>query len=100
MAHPSGSGVRPATIPELMPQLELPGKQADRPPDKRKTGFRAVAPFVLGALVAALAISNRDEVEVHWLVTTWRTPLVVLIVVSVVAGMLVGWLLGARRRRG
>lgn len=83
-----------------MADVELPRKQGDDLSEKRRTGLRGVAPFALGGLVTALAISNRDEVEVHWLVTTWRTPLVVLIAVSVVSGMVVGWLLGARRRRG
>lgn len=61
--------------------------------------MRAAVPFALGAVLAALAISNRDEVEVDWVVTTSRTPLVVLIVVSVLAGILLGWVLGARRGR-
>ncbi len=82
-----------------MPEPEL-REGAPGVPRKRTTRLRAVLPFALGALVAALAISNRDEVEVDWLVSTWRTPLVALMALCVVAGMLLGWMLGARRRRG
>jgi uncharacterized integral membrane protein len=80
-------------------KVQLPEELSRVPTAKRGRRARSIVPFAVGALVAALAISNRGEVEVDWLITTWRTPLVVLIVVSVLAGMLVGWLLGARRGR-
>ena len=66
---------------------------------ERSRGERArlIATLVLAALGAAFALANLDEVGVNWLVGTWRTPLIVVIAVSVLVGAALGYLLGRRR---
>jgi uncharacterized integral membrane protein len=53
--------------------------------------------LVLGALGAAFALLNLDEVAVNWIVGTWRTPLIIVIAVSVLVGAMLGFLVGRRR---
>jgi uncharacterized integral membrane protein len=56
---------------------------------------------VLAAFVAAFALVNLGDVKVHWIVTTGRTPLIVVIAVAFILGMLVDRLvIRARRKRG
>ena len=42
---------------------------------------------ILGALVALFGVLNFDEVDVNWLFGTWSTPLIVVIVLCLAAGM-------------
>jgi uncharacterized integral membrane protein len=67
-----------------------------------KENRRMVAGLVVGALVAAFAVVNRDSVEVNWLVTTSETPLIIVIALSFLVGAFLGWLTTtlSRRRRG
>jgi uncharacterized integral membrane protein len=53
--------------------------------------------LVLGAVGAAFAVLNLDEVAVNWIVGTWRTPLIIVIAVSVLVGALLGFLVGRKR---
>ena len=59
---------------------------------------RLVFALVVGAVAAAFAVLNFDEVEVNWLITTSSTPLVIVIVVAFAAGAVTGWLLARRSR--
>jgi uncharacterized integral membrane protein len=55
---------------------------------------------VIGAIVAAFALLNLNDVKVHWLVATGRTPLILVIVLAFLLGIVVDRLmLRARRRR-
>ena len=66
-----------------------------------KENRRLLAGLIIGAVVAAFAVVNRDDVEVDWLVTTSQTPLIVVIVLAFALGALAGWLasaIGHRRR--
>jgi uncharacterized integral membrane protein len=63
----------------------------------RRDRIRLIAMTLLGVAIVAFALLNLDEVEVHWLITTGSTPLIVVIVVSFLAGMLADRLL--RRRK-
>jgi uncharacterized integral membrane protein len=59
---------------------------------------RQIAVLVLAALGVAFAVANLDEVKVNWVIDTWKTPLIVVIALSMVIGGGLGFL--AARRRG
>ena len=42
---------------------------------------------IVGALVTLFGVLNFDEVDVNWLFGTWSTPLIVVIVLCLAAGM-------------
>ncbi len=57
-----------------------------------------------GGLIAAFAVLNTGEVEVNWVFGTFRTPLIIVILVCLGVGLAVGlasgWRgKGARQRR-
>jgi uncharacterized integral membrane protein len=58
---------------------------------------RQIAVLGLAALGIAFGVANLDEVDVNWLLGTWETPLIIVILVSMLAGAGLGFL-GARRR--
>ena len=58
---------------------------------------RQIAALVLAALGIAFAVLNLDEVRVNWLLATWRTPLIVVIALSMVVGAALGFLVSRRR---
>jgi lipopolysaccharide assembly protein A len=64
----------------------------------RSDQAKLIVAGVLGALIVVFALANADEVEVDWLVTTAQTPLIVVIVVSFLAGAVTG-ALALRRLR-
>jgi uncharacterized integral membrane protein len=74
-------------------------KPPAKPVDKRERA-RRIAALVIAALVIVLAVANLDEVTVHWVVATTRTPLIVVIAVSFVLGLGGGYLLRGRRAAG
>ena len=89
--------------PDLEKLTAAPGSTADtgraRTPARRDRA-RLVAAGILGALIAAFAIVNLNDVKVHWLLTTGQTPLIIVIAVAFLLGMLVDRLLiRARRKR-
>ncbi|MDQ4040989.1 MAG: LapA family protein [Actinomycetota bacterium] len=55
--------------------------------------------LVLVALVGAFAALNLDEVRVNWALGTWRTPLIVVIAVSLGLGIAIGALAARRKSR-
>ena len=61
---------------------------------------RTAAAVALGVIVTLLAVLNLDEVEVNWILGTWQTPLIVVIVLSVAAGLAIGFALAHRRVKG
>lgn len=81
-----------------------PPAPASAPPKKRggplaKENRRLVLGLVVGAIVAAFAIVNLDQVRVNWLVTETDTPLILVIAVTFALGALLGWLFGQVRHR-
>jgi uncharacterized integral membrane protein len=58
---------------------------------------RQVAALVLAALGGVFAAVNFDEVKVNWILDTWRTPLIVVIALSMVFGAALGFLVSRRR---
>jgi uncharacterized integral membrane protein len=77
---------------------------ADVPPQRavpaRRDRARLIAAGVIGALIAVFAVVNLNQVKVHWLVTTGKTPLILVIGVAFVLGIVVDRLaVRARRKR-
>ena len=63
---------------------------------------RLAVALVAGGLIAVFAVLNTDEVEVNWILGTAQTPLILVIVVSLLVGGLVGYVAarrGSRARR-
>ncbi|MFL5819544.1 MAG: hypothetical protein ACJ76S_02530 [Solirubrobacteraceae bacterium] len=69
-----------------------------RAPDRGGQG-RLIAGAVLGGLAVLFAVLNLAEVRVHWIIATWYTPLIVVILLSLVIGWTLGWLT-TRHRTG
>ena len=59
---------------------------------------RTLVLVAVAAVLVAWAFANQDEVEVDWLFDTTSGPLVVVILVSAGFGLVIGMLLGWRRR--
>jgi uncharacterized integral membrane protein len=64
----------------------------------RETG-RLLAAVVLGALLALFAVLNSQSVRIHWIVTTTRLPMIVVIVGCGLIGAVCSWLLARHRRK-
>lgn len=72
----------------------------DRTERKIRAGqtVRIVLLVVIAGVLAAWAFANRDDVEVDWLFDTTTGPLVVVILLSAGIGLVLGLLIGWRRR--
>lgn len=75
-----------------------PAKRPGDKPDKTAS-TRLAAAGVLGALAVVFAVINLDKVEVDWLIGSWQTPLIVVIVVSMLLGAGLDRLLVRRARK-
>jgi uncharacterized integral membrane protein len=78
--------------------------EATRPPARpttpdRKARARQLVVIALTVLATLFAVLNLDKVSVNWIVGTWRTPLIVVIAVSMLVGAGAGFL-AARRTSG
>jgi uncharacterized integral membrane protein len=72
---------------------------ADSAAVEKRSRARQVGVLVLVGLGVAFAVLNLDKVGVNWIVGTWRTPLIVVIAVSMLVGAAAGFLVGRRRER-
>jgi uncharacterized integral membrane protein len=52
---------------------------------------------VAAVLLAVFAALNTDDASVNWILGTWSTSLIVVILLSGVLGFAIGWLVRARR---
>ena len=75
-----------------------PDQQAVVKADRRNRA-RLVAAAVIGGVVAAFALLNLNDVKVHWLVASGRTPLILVIVVAFALGVAVDRLVIFRAKR-
>jgi uncharacterized integral membrane protein len=57
---------------------------------------RQIAVLALAAIGVVFAAANLDEVKVNWVIDTWRTPLIVVIALSIVVGGALGFLVSRR----
>jgi uncharacterized integral membrane protein len=60
---------------------------------------RLTAAAIIGAVVAAFAIVNLENVKIHWIVTTGHVPLILIIALAFLLGMAADRLLVVRARR-
>jgi len=51
----------------------------------------------LAAVGGVFAAVNLDDVKVNWILGTWKTPLIVVIALSLVIGSALGFLVSRRR---
>jgi uncharacterized integral membrane protein len=58
---------------------------------------RQIAALVLAGMGVTFAAVNLDEVDVNWVLGDWRTPLIVVIALSMVIGAALGFLVSRRR---
>jgi uncharacterized integral membrane protein len=58
---------------------------------------RQIGALVLAGAGVAFAVANLDEVRVNWLLGNWRTPLIVVIALSMLVGVALGFLVSRRR---
>ncbi len=65
----------------------------------RRDRARLVASAIIGAVVAAFALLNLDNVRVHWIVATGQTPLILVIVLAFLLGMAADRLFVVRAKR-
>jgi uncharacterized integral membrane protein len=74
----------------------------ERPPKQRDYLSKTIAAVAVAILLIAFGLSNRDDVPIDWLVTTTKTPLIIVIVVSAALGAILGGLAvrGRSRRAG
>ncbi len=66
---------------------------------RRSVNPKLVVAIVLVALLALFGILNGDRVEVDFVVTSQRAPLIVVIALSAVLGAVIGGLLQWQARR-
>lgn len=64
------------------------GTSSGKPPADPRARVRVAVAVVVTALVTLFAVVNLDQVSVNWIVGTWDTPLIVVIVLSAVLGAL------------
>lgn len=67
---------------------------------QRRDRGRLIAAAIIGAVIAVFAVVNLDQVRVHWIVTTGKTPLILVIGVAFLLGIVVDRLaIRVRRKR-
>ena len=92
-----------ASKPTKKPAVTAPDS---RPPSSRpglgmakRERARLIGLGVLGALEVDFGVLNFHSVEVNWLLGSWSTPLIVVIIVSMLLGMAIDRILVRRSRK-
>jgi lipopolysaccharide assembly protein A len=80
------------------PTERTPAKRPEDKPDRAGT-TRMAAAAILGGIAAVFAVINLDDVEVDWLVGSAQTPLILVIVISMLLGAALDRLLVRRARK-
>jgi uncharacterized integral membrane protein len=65
----------------------LPEQQNVQPPARRRDQARLTAGLILGGLGLVFALINLGDVKVDWIVGSAHSPLILVIVVSVLIGI-------------
>jgi uncharacterized integral membrane protein len=78
---------------------EPPVRRPDDKPEKAGGNGRVAVAAVVGGIAAVFAVINLDDVEVNWLVGSWQTPLILVIVLSMLLGAGLDRLLVRRARK-
>jgi uncharacterized integral membrane protein len=58
---------------------------------------RQIAALALAGVGGVFCAVNLDEVKVNWILGTWKTPLIVVIALSLLVGATLGFLVSRRR---
>jgi hypothetical protein len=86
--------------PDIEQGQLLGADDADTGSGLSKDRARLYTAGVIGALLAAFALLNLDDVKVHWILGTSRPPLFFVIVIAVLGGVALDRLiLRAKRKR-
>ena len=80
------------------PLERTPAKRPEDKPD-RAAHTRVAAAAILGGVAALFAVFNLDKVKVDWVVGSWQTPLIVVIVLSMLLGAALDRVLVRRARK-
>jgi putative membrane protein len=80
------------------PTERTPARRPEDKPEKSGTA-RLAAAATIGGIAAVFAVINLDDVEVNWLVGSWQTPLILVIVVSMLLGAGLDRVLVRRKRK-
>jgi uncharacterized integral membrane protein len=73
-----------------MSATQTPEQQQEAPPQQRRSRreqSRTIALITIAVVITAFALTNLDEVKVHWIFGSSRAPLIVVIVISLVVGI-------------
>ena len=81
------------------PTERTPVTRPEDKPERSGGNTRVAGAAVLGGIAAVFAVINLDDVEVDWLIGSWQTPLIVVIVVSMLLGAGLDRLLVRRARK-
>lgn len=65
----------------------------------RRESARTIAAVALAILITLFAVFNLDEVKVHWVVGSGRAPLIIVIVISLLAGIVMTYVAERRTRK-
>ena len=64
----------------------------------KREKVRLIGAGALGVVAVVFAVVNLHSVEVNWLLGSWETPLIVVIIVSLLFGMAIDRILVRRSR--
>lgn len=70
------------------------GKPAD---GGRRISTKTIVIGVVVVLLVVFGALNTDDASVNWILGTWQTSLIVVILLSGVLGFVIGWLVRGRR---
>jgi uncharacterized integral membrane protein len=86
-------------------QDQIPEERTEEQPERERRSraetARTAAVVVLAVLATLFAVLNLDEVKVDWIFGSGRAPLIIVIVISLLAGIVLSYFADrlARKRR-
>jgi uncharacterized integral membrane protein len=69
------------------------------PAKPSRLASRPIVAAIAGGLAVLFAVLNLQRVQMDWIVTSTRTPLIIVIVLFAALGFLAGFLVAGHRRR-
>lgn len=66
---------------------QVPAASPNKSPEERRQQARLTVAAIIGIVLVLFAVLNLNSVKVHWLFLTGSSPLILVIVVSVLLGM-------------
>jgi uncharacterized integral membrane protein len=60
---------------------------------------RQIAIAIVAGIAILFAALNSQEVKVNWIITSWKTPLILVIGLAVGAGYLTAWLIARHNKK-